>query len=73
MSEMIRGDLGGGKVMNRKGVVSEESAIERKDDESLFFLSRFLLDLCCKKLHDHVWNRVKQAFLDGYSSILDSV
>jgi hypothetical protein len=41
MSEMIREDLGEGKVMNRKGVGSEESAIERKDDESPF-LGRFL-------------------------------
>lgn len=28
--------------MNRKGVGSEESAIERKDDESPFFLGHFL-------------------------------
>ena len=34
---MIKGGLGGGEVMNRKGVGSEESAIERKDDESPFF------------------------------------
>jgi hypothetical protein len=38
MSEMTREDLGEGKAMNRKGVGSAESAIERKDDESLFFL-----------------------------------
>jgi hypothetical protein len=60
--------------MNRKGVGSEESAIERKDDESPFFFSSFLvLNLCWKGLHGHVWNRMEQAFLDGYSSILDSV
>ena len=59
--------------MNRKRVGSEESAIERKDDEFPLFWSFLVLNLCWKGLHDHVWNRVEQAFLDGYSSILDSV
>jgi hypothetical protein len=68
MSEMIREDLGG------KGVGSEESVpLSEKDDESPFF-GRFLYwTFSWTGLYDHVWNRMEQAFLDGCSSILDSV
>jgi hypothetical protein len=71
MSKMIREDLGEGKVMNRKGVGSEESVpLSEKDDESPFFL----VVSCIGPLLDRALRScLEQAFLDGCSSILDSV
>jgi hypothetical protein len=65
MSEMIGEDLGGGRVVNWKGVGSEESVPLSEKMTNLLFWSFLVLDLCWKGLHNHVWDRMEQEFLDG--------